>query len=353
MATIIKRKRAEPYTLYCGDSQEVLKLIADDTYDSIVCDPPYGLNKHSSFEVIQCVLAWAQGKEFTPKQSKGFLNYEWDKWVLSPMFWKECLRVLKPGGYMAIFAGTRTHDLMSLSLRMAGAEFRDTIAWVYGSGMSKSKSHLKPAWEPILIYRKDGPLRPIEIDKCRVGDEVLPEIGEKITSIFTRVNAVVTPERVGRYPSNFVHSGDEEIIEMFPDSNGAGKSLPQVKVTGYGDKIGSGQSSYYGGPRIPFDAGTGSAARFFYCAKSSARERNEGLQLISNTHPTVKPKKLMSWLCTLFTPEGGRILDPTMGSGSTGVAAISSGFKFDGIDAEEKYVEIARQRIEFACKKVK
>ena len=150
-----------------------------------------------------------------------------------------------------------------------------------------------------------------------------------------------TAASAGRWPSNILHDGSDEVTALFPDSNGSGGSVPQVKITGYGDgAVGTGKSEYIGGPRTKHNAGTGSAARFFYCAKASKVDRDD-----HNTHPTVKPTALMRYLCRLVTPPGGIILDPFCGSGSTGKAAILEGFDFIGIDADADYLAIAEARI--------
>jgi len=141
------------------------------------------------------------------------------------------------------------------------------------------------------------------------------------------------------------NTGKEEVVSLFPDSLGAGGSLPRVKITGYGDGIGTGKSEYLRGDRIPFDSGTGSAARFFYCAKANRKDREEG-----NLHPTVKPTELMKYLIKLVTPKDGIVLDPFMGSGSTGKAAKILGYSFIGIEREEEYFKIAEQRITSAVR---
>lgn len=175
----------------------------------------------------------------------------------------------------------------------------------------------------------------------------------------------------------------DEVLELFPESNGAGNSLPNVKITGYGDKnTGTGKSEYFGGERIPFDSGTGSAARFFYCAKASKKDRNDGLEsepdkilarscqavadakrgvvikegdgafnkarITKNNHPTVKPLELGKYLCRLITPPNGTVLDPFMGSGSTGKAAMLENFNFIGIELDPDYYKIAEARIKHA-----
>ena len=173
----------------------------------------------------------------------------------------------------------------------------------------------------------------------------------------------------------------DEVIALFPNSNGAGPSLPRVKVTGYGGGIGSGESAYLGGERIPYNAGSGSAARFFYCPKASKLDRDEGLDGMTavhrpngnkwtdrdyrvergeresgwesgprkNIHPTVKPTDLMRYLCRLVTPPGGVVLDPFTGSGSTGKAAMLEGFRFVGCEMSDEYADIAEVRIRHAA----
>ena len=194
-------------------------------------------------------------------------------------------------------------------------------------------------------------------------------------------------EMLGRFPANLIHDGSDEVVAMFPESKGAGGSLPQVKITGYGDKIGNGESSYFGGERTPFDSGSGSAARFFnscqfddedletipliYCAKASKADRESGLADSpigkagslnmrtdkhseengqttaprANIHPTVKPTALMRHLIRLVTPPGGTTLDPFTGSGTTGKAAMLEGMNFVGIELSPEYFEIASKRI--------
>lgn len=268
------------------------------------------------------------------------------------------------------------------------------------------KSSLKPAQEPIVMARKplEGTIAQnvlkwhtgaLNIDACRVehvtiGDGTNLALnshlrthinggnGGKIISTETE-QRVVIPDQKGRFPSNFTHDGSDEVTSLFPDSNGAGKSLPQVKITGYGDKnTGTGKADYIGGDRIPFDAGSGSAARFFYCAKASKADRDSGLDDVekkqsnrlassqgggggwskyseknpnlprANNHPTVKPTSLMSWLVTLVTPPDGIVLDPFNGSGSTGKAAMINGFKYIGIDLSQDYIDISKRRIQYA-----
>lgn len=230
---------------------------------------------------------------------------------------------------------------------------------------------LKPAWEPIIVARKplDGTVAhnvmtygtgAINIDGCRVPTS--DKLGggmraggadgvwdrpfmhdEKAQAEFVeRKKAnVAKSESLGRFPANLVHDGSQEVLELFPDSKGQ-----QGKVAG-NEPSRTGDNGIYGhyGQRNEFvpRGDSGSAARFFYCAKASKRDRGEG-----NDHPTVKPNALMRWLVRLVCPQGGTPVDPFMGSGSTGVACIQEGMRFIGIEMDEHYCEIARGRIEDA-----
>lgn len=341
------------YELHLGDCLEVMKTMPDNSVDSIVTDPPYGI---------------------------GFMGAHWDHGVPGVDFWREMLRVLDVGCHPVLRAGAGKRQQVRSRLEDAGFEIRDMIAWVYGSGMPKHRSHLKPALEPVTVARKKAAkATPLNIDACRIsfGEETPYSYPNgrggsgwhNIESLSTNLDVPIEGNPIGRYPANLIHDGSEEVVDLFPDSNGAGKSLPRVKITGYGDgAVGNGKSEYIGGERIPFDCGTGSAARFFYSTKASRKDRHEGLEdpdpqfkhgvtlrKIENTntkgnnHPTVKPTELMRYLCRLVTPPGGVVLDPFMGSGSTGKAAHLEGFRFIGIEQDADYLEIARMRIAFVA----
>ena len=338
-------------TLHHGDCLEVLRSLPDCSVDSIVTDPPYGLS---------------------------FMGKRWDYDVPSVEVWAECLRVLKPGGHLLAFAGTRTQHRMAVRIEDAGFEIRDMIAWVYGSGFPKSLdvskaidkaagaerevvgqhgapaksiysqgkqelpqevnitapatpeakqwqgwgTALKPALEPITVARK-------------------PLIGTVAENVLQHGTGAINVDggRVGeRWPANFIHDGSEEATDLL-----------------------------------------GASARFFYCAKASKADRDEGCEKLQersagecvdrvegsagmespragagrtsgsrNHHPTVKPTDLMRYLCRLVTPPSGIVLDPFMGSGSTGKAAMLEGFAFVGIEREAEYIDIAKARIQSA-----
>jgi hypothetical protein len=349
-----------------GDCLERLRELPACSVDACVTDPPYGLS---------------------------FMGKKWDYDVPGEDIWRECLRVLKPGGHLLAFAGTRTQHRMAVRIEDAGFEIRDMIAWVYGSGFPKSHNigkaidkaagaegsrgpmkrggeqwdgwgtALKPALEPITVARKpfkgnvaanvlEHGTGALNIDECRV---VLA--GEQNPSIARRkstppVNNVWADQRspesyaadrpseaLGRWPANLIHDGSDEVTKLFPDCK------PATSRTKRPDRCFAPGTGYQGGSAsLEVDAvygDSGSAARFFYCAKASKADRGEG-----NTHPTVKPTDLMRYLCRLVTPPGGIVLDPFMGSGSTGKAAMLDGFRFIGIEREAEYLEIAKQRMQ-------
>jgi site-specific DNA-methyltransferase (adenine-specific) len=323
------------YTLHHGDCLEVMATMADNSVDAVVTDPPYGLS---------------------------FMGKNWDHGVPGEAFWREALRVAKPGAHLLAFGGTRTFHRLAVAIEDAGWEIRDCVMWVYGSGFPKSHNlkgqwqgwgtALKPAWEPVIVARK--PLQgtvaanvlkygtgAINVDGCRVeAPEGLTNGGNYTDKHANRdwgMKALgrAAPHDAGRWPANVIHDGSDEVVGMFPVTTSG------VAVGGKGKA-----SSIYGTPldRSGGDdmgyGDSGSAARFFYCAKASKADRGEG-----NTHPTVKPTDLMRYLCRLVTPPDGIVLDPFMGSGSTGKAAILEGFQFIGIEREAEYLAIAETRI--------
>lgn len=319
--------------LLLGDCLERMRELPDNSVDSVVTDPPYGLK---------------------------FMSQKWDYDVPSQATWEECLRVLKPGGYLLAFAGTRTQHRMACRIEDAGFEIRDMIAWVYAQGMPKHKSCLKPAIEPITMARKPAKKATLlNIDDCRVdladsGDasqfennhrvtERLPESYEgKSLGLFDggwkqKVGEATIP--LGRYPANLIHDGSEEVRECFPDSNGqqgdlVGHSKDRESANGCFGKFPPAKDH---AARIETDL---NASRFFFCAKTTKKERGEG-----NSHPTIKPITLMEYLIKLVTPVDGGVLDPFLGSGTTGIAALNTGRGFVGIERDEGYFRIAEGRI--------
>jgi DNA modification methylase len=318
-----------------GDCLSVMKMFPDNSVDSIVTDPPYGLS---------------------------FMGRKWDYDVPAVEVWAECLRVLKPGGHLLAFAGTRTQHRMACRIEDGGFEIRDMIAWVYGSGFPKSHNGewggtaLKPALEPITMARKplvgtveanwrEHGTGALSIEVCRVEPtgESRERIGEASQdrrytesggTDFSATPGIRGGAPAGRWPANLLHDGSPEVVALFPAKAGAaspvkGSEDSRPARNTYGE---------YGRVAGVFHADAGSAARFFYCAKASKADRGD------NTHPTVKPTDLMRYLCRLVTPPGGIILDPFMGSGSTGKAARLEGFDFIGIERDPDYFKIAEAR---------
>ena len=405
-----------------GDCLEMLRSMPDCSVDSIVTDPPYGLS---------------------------FMGKKWDYDVPGVEVWAECLRVLKPGGHLLAFSGTRTQHRMAVRIEDAGFEIRDMIAWVYGSGFPKSLDVSKaidknngevgrllrftewmrttgltskqideatgtnmgghyltaksqpaiptrrlwaklrplcghvPEWVDELVERIEAEREVVgkhKTDMGGLGGERLGQAGGNITAPATdaakqwegwgtALKPALEPITVarkplvgtvaenvlqhgtgainvdggrvegGRWPANFIHDGSEEVVGLFPMTK-SGKMVPQHTRTTNGSPNGIYGKFDKEHPLSETYGDSGSAARFFYCAKASKADRGE-----NNHHPTVKPTDLMRYLCRLVTPPGGVVLDPFMGSGSTGKAAALEGFNFIGIEREAEYVAIAQARI--------
>jgi len=372
-----------------GDCLQLMKELPDNSVDSIVTDPPYGLS---------------------------FMGKKWDYDVPSVEIWQECLRVLKPGGYLLAFAGTRTQHRMAVRIEDAGFEIRDMIAWVYGSGFPKSLNigkavdklqgnerevigkgspmsslgtmhddnwesdseynetkgtsewegygtALKPALEPITVARK--PLSEktvaenvlkwgtggINIDGCRVegtqeyldgkGNSTQKKQGDVYGfANYDKLHTRAEPNQSGRFPANFIHDGSQMVLDLFPEN--AGAAAPVAKGQNGDSKGIYGDFDQKGDDGASFYNDSGSAARFFYCAKASKSERNAG-----NNHPTVKPIKLMSYLVRLVTPAGGIVLDPFAGSGTTALSAIKEGVDFIVMERDPQYIEIIQHRVNY------
>lgn len=351
-------------SLHVGDCRDAMRSMEENSIDSIVTDPPYGL---------------------------GFMGNGWDHNVPGIEFWTLALKVAKPGAHLLAFGGTKTFHRLMCAIEDSGWEIRDTIMWVYGTGQPKSKTmHLKPAWEPVVLARKPmiGKLEDnleycgtgkLNIESCRVGVEQIHSSGEvshawRAKEGRTDIPAPKPHTSTGRWPANLIHDGSNDVVDLFPLT---GPSSNRPRHNSEYNSIAKGKDNTH----ITYghaDNG-GSAARFFYCAKASRTDRDEGLDDLEsvqcgmfeddnypmrtgsgnlrntqrkNFHPTVKPTELMRYLCRLITPVGGTILDPFCGSGSTGKAAALEGFSFVGIDIDPEYVDISRRRIEYTGARV-
>lgn len=357
----------DSYKIYNGDMLDMLQVIEPESIDAIVCDPPYEL---------------------------GFMNKSWDSTGIAfkKETWQNCFEVLKPGGYLLAFGGSRTYHRIACAIEDAGFEIRDCIMYLYGCGFSKSYNIglaidkkngvsqnkwqgwgtcLKPAYEPVIVARKpfkgsvvDNIIKyrvgGLNIDECRVGEtggikkvNIIKNSGSKICRFGCDGDKIETGE--GRFPANVITDGSEEVAEGMPNTT----STPIAEE---------------------------SAMRYFYSAKASKKDRDEGLDafeerkttdgciranvetarkfgansaLRKNIHPTCKPTELMQYLVRLVSPKGATILDPFMGSGSTGKAVMfenrerDANYKFVGIELTDEYLPIAQARIEYARDKFK
>lgn len=402
------------YKLYQGNMLDMLECIQPNTIDSIVTDPPYELN---------------------------FMGKGWDNSGIAFQkdTWTKCFEVLKPGGYLLAFGGSRTFHRIACAIEDAGFEIRDTIMWLYGSGFPKSMNIglaidkkngvdnrtgnivkgmgsnnttamknclsesqefaseyeervaqnewkgwgtcLKPSFEPIIVARKplDGTcvdniikwgVGGLNIDECRVPmsdnepdsrvgtDAVMHTSGDKMwygEGGYAGKDITVYNNN-GRFPANTILTYDEtdyeEVCGGFPQSKGASSQNNYSNGSIYRGQSLQESSTKLEGYREWYND-DGSASRYFYCAKASKKDRNEGLNDIKNTHPTVKPCELIQYLVRLVTPNGGTVLDPFNGSGSTGKAAMyenrerNKDYKYIGIELTEEYLPIAKARIEY------
>ena len=424
--------------VFLGDCRDVLRSLPDNSVDSVVTDPPYEL---------------------------GFMGKKWDSSGIAydVSVWAECLRVLKPGGHVLAFGGSRTWHRLAVAVEDAGFEIRDSIAWIYGSGFPKSLdvskaidkaagaqreaiiersedllgehenpkivtrtgkdagtygamtgispqtapatfeaqkwegwgTALKPAHEPVVVGRKPfgkgvtvagnvlaWGVGGLNIDGSRIGSE-----NSKINTYQKRGpfgdsqvgNQYESKTVQGRWPANVIF--DEVTAGLLDEQSGVSKSATGVTVsspTALGQN--NGWNAHKNRP-VEFQnyADSGGASRFFYVAKASKRDRNEGLEELEatsagdmvereegsagmnspragagrtsgakNFHPTVKPTQLMRYLIKLVTPEGGTVLDPFTGSGSTGKAALLDGYKFIGAELTEEYLPIIEGRLKWA-----
>jgi DNA modification methylase len=360
-----------------GDCLEVLLVLDSDSLDACVTDPPYEL---------------------------GFMGKRWDASGIANNvdLWREVLRVLKPGAHLLAFGGTRTYHRMASAIEDAGFEIRDSLMWIYGQGFPKSLNlgeglgtALKPAHEPIVLARKPfkGTVAAnveryatgaLHIEACRIGatggggNGLVSHFGSLGRTINGHKHGDSEEDALGRWPANVLL--DEQAAMVLDEMSGELTSggTPAVR---YADKFRHTFGEFKGGES---DDGVGrsegGASRFFYVAKPSREERDmgcEGLRSRSagectdrqegsaglnnpragagrtgggrNIHPTVKPVELMRWLVRLITPPGGVVLDPFMGSGTTGMACKYELREFIGIEREPDYIAIAERRIAAVC----
>jgi DNA modification methylase len=317
-----------------GDCRELLAKLSSGSVDTVVTDPPYGIGFQGEHWDGSDIRRSVARRELKRTGAEAF-----QAWALE---WAgECLRVMRPGAYLAAFGAPRTAHRLACALEDAGFQLRDTLMWLYGSGMPKSRrlpggqaTALKPAYEPILLARK-SPEVPIErnVSRHRTG----------------ALNAGAC--RVGpRFPANVLLT------------HHAACRPRACRIGGCPATIIDRDAQRRGRPGWPPEP----PSRIFYCSKAARSERDAGCERLplrsldifpnahprdrparpaANNHPTVKPLELMRWLIRLLAPEGGLVLDPFCGSGSTGAAAVLEGRQFLGIEREAHYVMVAQARI--------
>ena len=512
----------ENYKLYHGNMLDMLEVIEPNSIDSIVTDPPYGLTSITKRFGKENSAECQFGKDGSfQRLSKGFMGKEWDGSGIEYNIetWQKCYEVLKPGGYLLAFGGSRTFHRIACAIEDAGFEIRDTIMWLYGSGFPKSMdiskqldkrngrnvnkdfmnylinnrkkknlstikvaelggwygstnhggsvsnwekganiptkeqykklktildlddsfdwliereeaerevigkqqytnskkffeydgervhlditipstdlakqwngwgTALKPSFEPIIVARKpfksslvdnviEYGVGGINIDECRVAmddndkQQYLDKqksfentfktmniyggnsLNKSSTTFYDIETYTKNTLNKGRFPANTILTYDEtdlyEVCGGFPntkDYGGETKTTPKNDIRFNASKE----------VRITRYKESGSASRYFYCSKASKKDRDEGLDEIKNIHPTVKPTTLCQYLIRLVTPNGGTILDPFNGSGSTGKAAMyenrerNKNYKYIGIELTEEYLPISKARIEYVC----
>jgi site-specific DNA-methyltransferase (adenine-specific) len=360
-----------------GDCIDAMADMEPETVDAVVTDPPYGLGFMGK--------AWDSPTDMSGRVTPDKMQRWHEAWAAA------ALRVAKPGAYLLAFGGTRTVHRMTCAIEDAGWIIRDMLVWAYAQGFPKGRANLKPAWEPIVMARKLGPLRPLNIDGCR-----LPIVG------------LIDPRRKSyNQPGSGLPDGDRNRSPIYKggwsgDYNGAsqphadsprhdarGRWPANVILTdpifdgGWDGVVGGGEtavappgrwtSAHADAATFPIDRGgivpsygdSGTYSRFFLIPKASRSDRepvlrsdrelpfddfnrNVGNTLArrrENSHPTVKPTELMRHLVRLVTPPGGTVLDPFLGSGTTGVACEMEGFRWVGIEKEPEYVAIAEARL--------
>lgn len=382
------------FTIIPGDSFDVLDQFPDNYFSAIVTDPPYGLGAEPN--AVDVLTDWVQHGYHEIKTNGGFMGKHWDSFVPQPALWRKVFRVLKPGGYLLSFFGTRTYDWGTMAIRLAGFEVRDQIAWTYGEGMPKGlnvstaidkhlgeqrkqktvvvtgdmftdsgvaiagKTWTVGGWSS-LNMRMGEPREVFAADLDPASD------AEKVYNGWnTSLKPAWEPIAVCRKP--FAGSVAKNILEhgtgaINADGCRVSTNDDTTNVSGmsneiYGAMTPKKPSGGRGIGRFPanivhdgsqgvlnaFGGTDNNPSRFFYCAKATRTDRDA--PGVKNTHETVKPTALMQWLIRLVTPPGGIILDPFFGSGSTGKAAMLEDFDIVGIELSAEMCEIARARTE-------
>ena len=399
--------------LHLGPCLDLLRSLPDASVDAVVTDPPYGLGRPPPPREV--LAAWLAGEEYRPRGG-GFMGQEWDSFVPGPETWSECYRVLRPGGHLVAFGGTRTIDWMALAVRLGGFEVRDMIGWTYFSGFPKSLDVSKAidaaagAEREVvgITTRRVGPIGTRRVDGLN-GSSTFRENPDNPGNLLTApatpdarrwsgwgtaLKPSVEPAVLARKPLDGTvaqtvlrHGTGALNIDgcRFAPGDGAWVGPDDGEApSNHGEGGTSTPTSFALGGRAPLQTAGQLLGRWpanlYACAKASRAERERGCDglparsgaeavqreegsagaqspsaeagrvaaEVRNAHPTVKPVRLMRWLCRLVCPPGGLVLDPFTGSGTTGVAAALEGFRFAGAELSEDYHRIAAARIDHA-----
>lgn len=333
-----------------SDALRELRGLPSDLFDASVTDPPYALGGREPTGDEIC--SYLQGGDLDV--GGDFLGKEWD---MPPVpLWREVFRVLKPGARLLAFGGPRTYDLLSLGIRAAGFVKRDEIyapalAWVQSAGLPKSSALLKPCWEPVCLFVKPGPLRPLNLSPCSL--PVGPSGRARAPGNFHNMHlpGCLPPACVAACPVAALDrltgpraSGKMKAGTARANRGGYAGALPaRTSRETHGD---SGAVSRF----FPahewgrYDVDPLELLPFMYEGKARGKARLDGAEGV-NPHPTVKPVALIRWLWRLVAGPGVLGLDPFLGSGSHAVAALLEGLRVHGIEREAEYVELARRRL--------
>ena len=386
------------HTIIHGDCLEELKKLDDNSVDAVITDPPYGLSNTKPVQVADVLAAWVTGDTVSvPAKRGGFMGKDWDSFVPPPAVWEECMRVLKPGGHMAVFAGARTQDLMGLSIRLAGFEIRDTLGWIYGSGFPKSMDVSKAIDKAAGAEREVvgsgsagagfNPVKGFGSGVTTLGDKVSSQTwditapatseAQRWDGWGTALKPAIEPIILARKPldgtvaNNVLAHGvgglNVDACRVGSSGGTAAVNFGETRGAMYGGGKGkpTNEVSDIGKGRFPANVlldehaakemdeqSGGGASRFFpvfkYQAKAPKKERpvierEDGTKI---QHNTVKPLALMEWLVSLIVSPGGTILDPFAGTGTTLQAATNKGFHPIGIEADADYIQLIHQRME-------
>lgn len=331
---------------YADCSEAIPRLVADGiVVDAVVTDPPYHLTAMTKrFGAGQAAAKSLDHQRF----ASGFMGQRWDGGDIAfrSETWVTIATVLRPGGFLVAFGGTRTFHRLACAIEDAGFVIQDTMMWLYGSGFPKRPDALKPAFEPIVVAYKPGGKRTLQVDECRIPAGADDLNGGAYRGNGTHRDDGWGMQRLGgageykhpsgRWPANVCHDGSVEVMEAFAAFGDRNSGQPRDD-RGYGGFWGVSS----GKPCGPQYGDSGSSARFFFQAKADVSDR------LGSRHPTVKPLALMRWLVSLVVSPGGLVLDPFAGTGSTGIAARATGRNSILIESNEQYVKDIRERVAF------